>query len=114
MKVVGAGLLIAILLLPGIAPAAERKSNDMLVLTLKAGRVVEGELLMVKEDRLLLLDSRSLNGDEIAIRDIARIRVNKTKRFLSDFGIGFLVGGALGLGIGIQLASHFELINKKP
>jgi hypothetical protein len=59
IKVTLAGLMIAVLLLPRIAPAAEKKSGNPLALTLKNGQTLKGELLTVKGDRLILLDAKS-------------------------------------------------------
>lgn len=101
MKVTWAGLLIAVLLLSGIAPAAEKKSGNTLALTLKNGQTIKGELLTVKGDRLILLDANSLAGAEIRIGDVARVRVMKKSHWLPGLGLGLLIGGASGAVLGL-------------
>jgi hypothetical protein len=101
LKVTLAGLLVAILLFPGIAPAAKKKSGRTLALTLKTGGVVNGELLTVKDDRLVIFDANSLIGQEVRIGDVSHIRVVKKSRFLPGLGLGLLIGGAGGALIGI-------------
>jgi len=109
MKVTWAGLLIAVLLLSGIAPAAERKSGNTLALTLKNGQTIKGELLTVKGDRLILLDANSLAGAEIWIGDVARIRVMKKSRLRPGLGLGLLIGGASGAVLGLLSGDNFPL-----
>jgi hypothetical protein len=95
-----AGLLIAVLLFPGIAPAAKKKSGHILTLTLKTGGVAKGELLAVKDDRLIIFDANSLSGEEIRIGDVAQIRVQKKAKFFKLLGLGILIGGASGALVG--------------
>ncbi|MCX6566550.1 MAG: hypothetical protein NTW38_09065 [Candidatus Aminicenantes bacterium] len=101
MKIPWVGLLIAVLLLPGIAPAVEKKSGNKLTLTLKNGSIVEGELLTVMEDRLILFDSNSSTDANIWIGEVARIQVQKKSKFLPGLGLGILIGGATGAVLGL-------------
>jgi hypothetical protein len=77
MKGILAGFLIAVLLLPGIGLASEKKAGNVLVLKMKDGEVAKGELLAIKGDRLILMDSNTLADANIWIGDIARIRISK-------------------------------------
>jgi hypothetical protein len=101
MNVTWVGLLIAVLLLCGIAPAAERKSGNTLALTLKNGQTIKGELLTVKGDRLILLNANSLAAPETRIGDVAWIRIMKKSRLLPGLGRGLLIGGASGAVLGL-------------
>lgn len=100
MKVTLAGLLIAVLLLPGIIWASEKKAGNILVLKMKDGQVGKGELLAVKGDRLILMDPETQMDANIWIGDIARIRVIKKSKFLLGMGIGLLAGAASGAAFG--------------
>ncbi|HUU04607.1 MAG TPA: hypothetical protein VMZ49_01900 [Patescibacteria group bacterium] len=96
-----AGLLIAVLLFPGNVPAAKKKSGHTLTLTLKTGGVAKGELLAVKDDRLVIFDANSLSGKEVRIGDVAQIRVQKKAKFFKLLGLGILIGGASGALVGL-------------
>jgi hypothetical protein len=78
MKITWAVLLIAVLFLSGGALAAEKKSGRNLILTLKNGSVVKGELLTVERDRLILFDSIALTDADVRIGDIAQIEQPRT------------------------------------
>jgi len=76
----------------------ERKQGDI-VITKKDGHEIEGELITVKPNSLLLLDRYGRDAS-IEIRDIRTIRiVKKSKR-----GLGSLIGGAVGLVGGMVIA----------
>ena len=90
------------LIIPGKSkrrlPEIVRNKGDI-VITKKDGHEIEGELITVKENSLLLLD---IYGEDasIEIRDIRTIRiVKKSKR-----GLGSLIGGAAGLVGGMVIA----------
>jgi hypothetical protein len=102
LKVVWAGVLIAVLMLPGIASAAGKKNGHKLTLTLKNGSLVQGELLTVMEDRLILLNANSSTGEEIRIGEVDLIRVHKKANSGKGFGLGFLIGAASGALLGIM------------
>ncbi len=101
MKMTWAVLLIAVLFLSGVTLAAEKKSGRNLILTLKNGSVVKGELLTVERDRLILFDSIALTDADVRIGDVAQIKVRKKSSFLSDLGTGILIGGATGAVLGL-------------
>jgi hypothetical protein len=99
-KLVATVVIFLILLLPGALSARERRGAD-LVIALKDGHKVTGELIAVKRDSLLLL---GLDGkdESVVVADIAIIRI--VRRSLAWRGLlyGF-VPGALG---GAILASQ--------
>ncbi len=98
-------LLAAILAFPGNVPAAEKTRGNTLVLRMKSGETVQGELLAVKEDRLILFDASSLTGLEIVLGDVADIRIVKPSKFGSGVGTGFLIGAAGGALLGLLSGS---------
>ena len=76
----------------------ERREGG-LIITKKDGQKIEGELNIVKENSLLLLDR--YGGDvSIEIADIRTIRILKK----SKQGLGSLIGGTIGMGIGVLVA----------
>lgn len=88
------------LIIPGTSKKRfpERREGDI-VITKKDGQKIEGELNIVKENSLHLLDRY---GKEVSIEiaDIRTIRIlKKSKRSL-----GSLIGGAVGYGIGVLVA----------
>jgi len=94
-------LLAAVLAFPGYVPAAEKTVGNTLVLQMKSGPTVQGELLAVKGDRLILFDMNSLTGLEIGIGDVSKIRIVKPSKFGSGVGLGILIGGASGALLGL-------------
>jgi len=91
------------LIIPGKSkrrlPEIVRKQGDI-VITKKDGHEIEGELITVKENSLLLLD---IYGEDasIEIRDIRTIRIVKK----SKVGLGSLIGGAAGLVGGMVITA---------
>lgn len=86
--------LIAVVIFSFILPGnlwAKRKGARVQVTKLD-GQVVEGRLLKVKENSLIIMTSS--NGVTIDIREVDRIRVRKK----SNFWRGFLIGESIGFG----------------
>jgi hypothetical protein len=94
-KLVAAVIVFLMLVLPGALSARERRGAN-LIITLKDDRQVEGELIAVKPDSLLLLNltGKDESADVTAIRSIRVIRKSQVwKGGLYGFAAGFL-GGA--------------------
>jgi len=60
------------------------------------GDVIDGELLQVKENSLLLMTSGSGTGVEININEITKIKIKRKSKFGKGVFKGFLIGGGLG------------------
>ncbi len=90
-----AALISAILMLviPGSLLAREKRGATLIV-TLKDGHFVEGELIAVKPDSLLLLAGRD---ESVALAEIRSVRVVRKSRAL--------VGGLCGLAAGVALTA---------
>jgi hypothetical protein len=68
---------------------------------MKDGRTVEGELLAVKGDLLIMMEASSLAGIEVQIGEVLYLKVNKKSKFLQGLQLGFLSGAATGGMIGL-------------
>ncbi len=87
---------IVILLICPFNLAAKRKGSQLMIVK-EDGQVLEGELLKVKEDSLLIMTSGSGNGVTIDITEISKLKIKRKAKF----GKGALKGLLLGAGIGI-------------
>jgi len=95
-KLVATVVACLILLVPGALSARERRGAN-LVITLKDGHSVWGELIAVKPDSLLLL-SPAQKDESVGLAYIAAIRVAKKSKAGSYALFGFLFG-AVGGGL---------------
>jgi hypothetical protein len=96
-KLVATVLAFLILALPGALSARERRGAN-LVITLKDGHSVTGELIAVKPDSLLLLNpaGKDESVDRVGIRNIRVVR-----KLAWSFPLwGFLAGAGVGAAIG--------------
>jgi len=93
-KFISLCLVFSLMMLSANLYAKERR-GAILIIAKKYG-LIEGELIAVKENSLLLLDT--LGKDvSVDIVDIKVIRIRKK----SGAGIGFLLGGSVGAFIGL-------------
>ena len=74
--------------------AKEKRGAKLTIIKLD-GQLVEGELITVKEDSLLLLDTEGKDVS-INIADIKVITIVKKSKALLGSGMGFLIGGSVG------------------
>ncbi|MBA7603677.1 hypothetical protein ES703_10792 [subsurface metagenome] len=73
----------------------ERKRGATLIITKKDGRQIEGELITVKKDSLLLLFARRMDVS-VGIEEIKVITIVKKSTFWKGPGLGLLIGGGVG------------------
>ena len=66
----------------------------------KDGQIIKGELLAVKENRLIIMDSASLSGITLYIDELRVIRVVRKSKFFQGLGCGLLTGGTGGALLG--------------
>ena len=112
-KLAATVLAFLILVLPGALSARERRGAN-LVITLKNGQQVEGELIAVKPDSLLLLNVAGADQsvDLVGIRSIRFYRKSKAVLGLAcgALACGLIVGNAVsdsylgGPGFGVMAA----------
>jgi hypothetical protein len=96
---IAAGLAFMMLVLPGSLLAREKRGAQ-LVITLKDGHYISGELIAVKPDSLLILAGKDESVDLVAINSIRIVRKSKA-------GTGALVG-VLGGIAGTVLYSSLQ------
>ena len=93
--------------------AKEKNRGAELLIQKKDGQEIRGELLTVKGSHLLLMDSTSLSGVTLDIREISRIRVMKKSKFFKKGGKGLLWGGGIGALLGSSMGDNEKLILPK-
>lgn len=93
-KFVSLLLVFSLMMLSKNLYAKERRGAKILI-TKKDGYQIDGELITVKPNSLLLLNTE---GKDISvdIEDIEVIRIAKKPKVATGAGIGFLVGGVTG------------------
>ena len=72
-----------------------KKRGAELVITKKDGRQIEGELITVKKDSLLLLFARRMDVS-VGIEEIKVITIVKKSTFWKGPGLGLLIGAGMG------------------
>jgi len=89
--------------------AKERRGAKLSVWKI-GGQKIKGELIAVKEDSLLLLESESGADVSVNIKDIDWIRFVKKSKFWTGAGIGFPIGAfaAVIIGASMELAPEAE------
>lgn len=94
MKKFIALFLVFSLMMLSVNLYAKEKRGAKLIIAKKDGQQVEGELITVKEDSLLLLD---IEGKDVSvgIENIKVIRIVKRSSTLGGAIVGFLVGGVV-------------------
>jgi len=85
----------------------KEKHGAKLLITKKDGQQISGELIAVKPNSLLLLDTEGKDVS-IDIADIKVIRIVKKSKALQGLGIGLLIGGGLGILLGATESAGAE------
>jgi len=99
-KLVATFLAFLILVLPAALSARERRGAN-LVITLKDGRYVAGELIAVKPDSLLLLNPNG-KDESVIVADIAIIRIVRRSKAWQGLLYGFVPGAVVGAVLGAR------------
>jgi hypothetical protein len=94
-KISATGLAFLLLGLPTSVSARERRGADVVV-TIKEGQTIAGELVAVKLNSLLLLTPAG-KDESIDVAGIKEIKVVKKSRALKGALYGFLVGAVGGI-----------------
>jgi len=98
-KLVSLFLVISLVLLSANLYAKERRGAKLLI-TKKDGQQVQGELITVKPNSLLLLDAEGKDVS-IDIAGIKVIRIKKRSKVLQGLGIGLLIGAGFSALMGL-------------
>ena len=102
-KFIALVLILSLVMLYANLYAKERRGAKLIV-TKKDGQQVQGELITVKPNSLLLLDAEGKDVS-VDIEDIKVIRVVKK----SQVGKGVLTGTLIGAGLGVLLGGMLGL-----
>ncbi len=77
-----------------------RKRSANLAITKTDGQQVRGELIAVKMNTLLLIDTNTEKDISINVREIKFIKVGRKSKILQGIGIGLSIGSFSGMLIG--------------
>lgn len=98
-KITALLLVVPMLALSGSLYAKEDKGAELLIQK-KDGQEVGGELLVVKERSLLLMDRNSGADVAVVISDIRVLRIVKKSKALAGGAVGLIAGVAAGALLG--------------
>jgi hypothetical protein len=105
-KVTAISLALLFLGFPTVLSARERRGAQ-LVITLKDGHLIGGELVAVKPDSILLL-SPAMKDESVDVASIRSIRIVRKSKALLGAACGFL---AAGVATAIVVSGHKETDN---
>lgn len=91
-RIIATALAVLLIGVPGAA-MGQRDHGAELVVTLKNGETVKGELLAVKPDRLLILKRAPEEGTTVDVAEISTVRIVRKSRTILG-GVAGLVAGA--------------------
>ncbi|NIM59209.1 MAG: hypothetical protein GTO16_09750 [Candidatus Aminicenantes bacterium] len=80
---------------------AKERRGAKLVITKKDGQQIKGELITVKPNSLLLLDTEGKDVS-IDVADIKVIKIVKKSKVLQGIGLGLLIGAGTGALLGFM------------
>lgn len=103
-------LAFSLLMMPSGLVAKEKRGADLVVVRTD-GSQVEGELIAVKRDSLLLLSDRG-RDESIEREDIRSVRIVKRSRTGGFSGIGALLGFAGGAALGWAMTADEDSGNR--
>ncbi|MGB6865161.1 MAG: hypothetical protein WBE11_05665, partial [Candidatus Aminicenantaceae bacterium] len=93
-KLISLFLVFSLMMLSLNLYAKERRGAKLQIIK-KDGQQVEGELITVKPNSLLLLNTEGKDVS-VSVEEILIIRLAKKSKFLKGMGIGILVGAGAG------------------
>jgi hypothetical protein len=82
-------------------PAKDKKKGANIIIQKKDGKTITGELLTVKSDAIILMDSLNQTGITQSVKEIKKITVVKKGRFFKGLGLGLVIGGGSGALLGL-------------
>jgi len=89
------------LLFPSGALFAKEKQGVQLVITKTDGTKIEGELIAIKQNSTLILESPSVIGGSIDVSEVKIIKIVEKSKILLGTGLGFLAGAGAGALTGL-------------
>ena len=97
-KLISLFLIFSLIMLSTNLYAKERRGAT-LIITKKDGQQIRGELITVKPNSLLLLDTEGKDVS-VGISDIKVIRILRKSKVWTGVGYGLLIGGGVGALLG--------------
>ena len=94
-------LIIIIFSICGQMSAKDRKKGAHVMIQKKDGKTIIGELLTVKSDVIILMNSLDQTGITQSVNDIKKITIVKKGRFFKGLGLGLIIGGGSGAVLGL-------------
>jgi hypothetical protein len=92
--------ILAIISLPGSFFAKDKKHGCEVIVKKKDGATIKAELLIVKNDEIILMDSFNMSGITLTADEIQKITITKKSRFFKGIGLGLVIGGGSGALLG--------------
>jgi hypothetical protein len=94
-------LILTFFILLGNLSAKDRKKGADIIVQKKDGKTIKGELLAVKNDAIILMDSLNLSGIKMKSKEIRKITIAKKSGFFKGLGLGLVIGGGSGALLGL-------------
>lgn len=94
-------LIVIFFSLFGNLSAKDRKKGADIIVQTKEGKSIKGELLTVKSDVIILMDSLNQTGITQKINEITKITIVKKGSFFKGMGLGLVIGGGSGALLGL-------------
>jgi len=104
-KFIALFLVFSLVMLSTNLYAKERRGAKLIV-TKKDGQLIEGELITVKPNSLLLLDTEG-KDESVDIADIKIIRIVKKSKALLGAGLGLIILGG-GIALSIEISARIK------
>jgi len=106
-------LTLSFFCLLGNLSARDRKKGADIIIQKKDGKTIKGELLAVKNNEIILMDSINLSGIKLKSEEIQKITIARKSGFFKGMGLGLVIGGGsgalLGLASGDDKAGWFSM-----
>lgn len=93
--------ILTFFILLGNLSARDRKKGADIIVQKKDGKTIKGELLAVKNDAIILMDSINLSGIKMKSKEIQKITIAKKSGFFKGLGLGLVIGGGSGALLGL-------------
>jgi len=94
-------LILTSFCLLGNLSAQDRKKGADIIVKKKDGKTIRGELLAVKNDEIILMDSLNQTGIKLKSEGIQKITIVKKGGFFKGLGLGLAIGGGSGAVLGL-------------
>ena len=101
--------LVFSLMMLSVSLYAKERRGAKLIITKKDGQLIEGELITVKPNSLLLLNTEGKDVS-VGVADIRVILIVKKSKFFQTLGMGVLIGAGGGAIIGFAQGETHSIL----